>query len=421
MKQFAKFIQKKIPFYYGWMIVAGSGSSMFVRNSAATLTIAVFVYPMSENLGWSRTTIVGASSLAGILAIFASPLSGWLIQKYGTKITLLISVLLLALSTALLSQTFSPIMFYILFGISRIIFSSPIQIGATTVVTKWFSKNRGKATWLLGMFHSLGMGFFPLFAQIIMNISGGNPDSWRSSWLWIGVSVLIISVPLITFTLFNSPSDLGIKTNTSKSEKAISEKLGRSYKSVSLKFALKSTTFWMLAIVGFLTYFIHTGVNIHQAAYLIDKGISPIYAATTLTIMALGTGFGSIICGWASDKFQAKKTYFFIALWLALSSLLFLGITNIFSAFVVAFIFGIALGGLLVIPPVVLADIFGKENIGAIRGYSEPFVSAGQAFGGITAALIYDFSGSYQLTFPIFTVVAIIAAILIIASPKIKY
>ena len=323
MKQFAKFIQKKIPFYYGWMIVAGSGSSMFVRNSAATLTIAVFVYPMSENLGWSRTTIVGASSLAGILAIFASPLSGWLIQKYGTKITLLISVLLLGLSTALLSQTFSPIMFYILFGISRIIFSSPIQIGATTVVTKWFSKNRGKATGLLGMFHSLGMGFFPLFAQIIMNISGGNPDSWRSSWLWIGVSVLIISVPLITFTLFNSPSDLGIKTNTSKSEKAISEKLGRSYKSVSLKFALKSITFWMLAIVGFLTYFIHTGVNIHQAAYLIDKGISPIYAATTLTIMALGTGFGSIICGWASDKFQAKKTYFFIALWLALSSLLF--------------------------------------------------------------------------------------------------
>ena len=420
MKQFAKYIQKKIPFYYGWIIVAGSGSSMFVRNSAATLTIAVFVYPMSESLGWSRTVIVGASSLAGILAIFISPLSGWIIQKYGTKITLLISVLLLGLSIALLSQTFSPIMFYLLFGISRIIFSSPIQIGATTVVTKWFSENRGKATGLLGMLHSLGMGFFPLFAQIIMNISGGNPDSWRSSWLWIGVSVWIISVPLILFTLFNSPSDLGIKTNISKREEEVSE-LGRSYKSVSLKFALKSTTFWMLAIVGFLTYFIHTGVNIHQAAYLIDKGISPIYAATTLTIMAIGTGVGSIICGWASDKFQAKKTYFFITLWLALSSFLFLGISNIFTAFVVAFIFGIALGGLLVIPPVVLADIFGKENIGAIRGYSEPFVSAGQAFGGITAALIYDFSGSYELTFPIFTVVAIIAAILIITSPKIKY
>ena len=62
------------------MIVAGSGSSMFVRNSAATLTIAVFVYPMSENLGWSRTTIVGASSLAGILAILSYGLVVWSMQ-----------------------------------------------------------------------------------------------------------------------------------------------------------------------------------------------------------------------------------------------------------------------------------------------------------------------------------------------------
>ena len=57
----------------------------FVRNAAATLTIAVFVYPMSEDLGWSRPLIVGASSLAGILSVFISPLSGYLIQKYGSK------------------------------------------------------------------------------------------------------------------------------------------------------------------------------------------------------------------------------------------------------------------------------------------------------------------------------------------------
>ena len=97
MNQLAKFIQKNTPFYYGWIIVAGSGSTMFVRNAAATLTIAVFVYPMSENLGWSRTLIVGASSLAGILSIFISPLSGYLIQKYGSKKTLLFSVSLLGI------------------------------------------------------------------------------------------------------------------------------------------------------------------------------------------------------------------------------------------------------------------------------------------------------------------------------------
>ena len=87
MNQLAKFIEKNTNFYYGWIIVAGSGSTMFVRNAAATLTIAVFVYPMSEDLGWSRTLIVGASSLAGLLSVFISPLSGYLIQKYGSKRT----------------------------------------------------------------------------------------------------------------------------------------------------------------------------------------------------------------------------------------------------------------------------------------------------------------------------------------------
>ena len=424
MNQIAKLIQKNIPFYYGWIIVAGSGSTMFVRNSAATLTIAVFVYPMSEDLGWSRTLIVGASSLAGIVSIFISPLSGYIIQRFGSKITLLFSVALLGITTILISRIFTPVTFYILFGIGRIIFSSPIQIGASTVVTKWFINNRGKAIGVLGLMHSLGMGLFPLFAQVIMNLDGNNIDSWRLSWICIGISVWILSFPLVFFSMINNPKDIleksiqtlipiQIQLNLQESNDSI-----RSEKSISLKKAFKSRSFWMLSLVGFLTYFIHTGVNIHQAAYLIDKGLSPIIAASALTLMAAGTGFGSIITGWATDRFNSKKVYLIATLWLGISSLLFLLVNSIFSAYLIAFLFGITLGGLLVIPPVVLSDIFGKDNIGAIRGYTEPFVSAGQAAGGISAGLIYDFSGSYQFSFPLFAIIAIMACLLISLSPK---
>ena len=419
MNQIGKFIQKKIPFYYGWIIVAGSGSTMFVRNAAATLTIAVFVYPMSEDLGWSRTLIVGASSLAGILSVFISPLSGYLIQKYGSKKILFSSVLLLGLTTLLISRTFSPITFYILFAIGRIIFSSPIQIGASTVVTKWFVNNRGKATGILGLLHSLGMGLFPLFAQLIMDLDGNNLDSWRLSWLWIGVSVWIISFPLVFFTMIYDPKKLNIKESKYLSQNT-QKTSDRNESSISLKGAFKSKAFWLLSMVGFLTYFIHTGVNIHQAAYLIDKGLNPLIAASALTIMALGTGFGSVITGWATDKFSSKTVYFFGSLWLGISAILFLFVSSVLSAYIVAFLFGMALGGLLVIPPVLLADIFGKDNIGAIRGYTEPFVSAGQAIGGISAGLIYDLSGSYQMTFPLFGILALVASILIIISPKVR-
>ncbi|MDG2101885.1 MAG: MFS transporter [Dehalococcoidia bacterium] len=418
MNQIAKLIQKNIPFYYGWIIVAGSGSTMFVRNSAATLTIAVFVYPMSEDLGWSRTLIVGASSLAGIISIFISPLSGYIIQKFGSKITLLFSVALLGVTTILISRTFTPITFYVLFGVGRIIFSSPIQIGASTVVTKWFINNRGKAIGILGLMHSLGMGLFPLFAQVIMNLDGNNIDSWRLSWVCIGITVWLLSFPLVFFTMINNPKDVVEENSKYLKIKQSTNDSIRSEKSISLKRAIKSKSFWMLSFVGFLTYFIHTGVNIHQAAYLIDKGLSPIIAASALTLMAVGTGFGSIITGWATDRFNSKKVYLIATLWLGISSLLFLLVNSIFSAYLVAFLFGITLGGLLVIPPVVLSDIFGKDNIGAIRGYTEPFVSAGQAAGGISAGLIYDFSGSYQFSFPLFAVIASIACLFISLAPK---
>lgn len=420
MNQLAKFIQKNSSFYYGWIIVAGSGSTMFVRNAAATLTIAVFVYPMSEDLGWSRTLIVGASSLAGILSVFISPLSGYLIQKYGSKKTLFFSVSLLGISTLLISRTFNPITFYILFGIGRIIFSSPIQIGASTIVAKWFINNRGKATGILGLSHSLGMGLFPLFAQLIIDLDGNNPDSWRMSWIFIGLMVWFISLPLVFFTMVDDPKQIDSKD---KKYLELKNNLGnkdRNDSSISLKNALKTRPFWMLSMVGFLTYFIHTGVNIHQAAYLIDKGINPIFAASALTIMALGTGVGSLVTGWATDKFSSKIVYFFGCIWLGLSALLFLLISNIFLAYLIGFIFGMALGGLLVIPPVVLADIFGKDNIGSIRGYSEPFVSAGQAIGGISAGLIYDFTGSYTLSFPMFAFIALLACIFIIFSSNVK-
>ena len=400
--------------------MAGSGSTMFVRNAAATLTIAVFVYPMSEDLGWSRTLIVGASSLAGILSVFISPLSGYLIQKYGSKKTLFFSVSLLGISTLLISRTFNPITFYILFGIGRIIFSSPIQIGASTIVAKWFINNRGKATGILGLSHSLGMGLFPLFAQLIIDLDGNNPDSWRMSWIFIGLMVWFISLPLVFFTMVDDPKQIDSKD---KKYLELKNNLGnkdRNDSSISLKNALKTRPFWMLSMVGFLTYFIHTGVNIHQAAYLIDKGINPIFAASALTIMALGTGVGSLVTGWATDKFSSKIVYFFGCIWLGLSALLFLLISNIFLAYLIGFIFGMALGGLLVIPPVVLADIFGKDNIGSIRGYSEPFVSAGQAIGGISAGLIYDFTGSYTLSFPMFAFIALLGCIFIIFSSNVK-
>ena len=81
----ANFLSKRTPFFYGWLILGTSGSTQIVRNAAASLTLAVFMYPMAEDLGWSRTVLAGAVSVAGLASTFISPVIGWLIDKYGAR------------------------------------------------------------------------------------------------------------------------------------------------------------------------------------------------------------------------------------------------------------------------------------------------------------------------------------------------
>lgn len=413
---------QRTPFFYGWVIVVVSGITMFFRNSASTLTIAVFVFPMSEELGWSRTTIVGAAAVGGLVSMFILPVTGWAQQRFGPRVSLTSSMLILGLVITGLRWADSILTFYILFALGRVVFSAPVQVGATTVVAQWFIKFRGRATAVTGVLHSIGMGFFPLMAQLLMNINNGD---WRMAWFWMGISVWIVALPAAYLLLVHRPENLGVRPDgVSRRVKSSSiAAQGMEYDSDpswTLKQAVRTPALWMLALSGGLLFFIHTGVNIHQAAFLRDQGLSASVAAFALTIMAVGTGLGSLIWGTMMDRFPVRLVYALTAVWFGVVVLLFRGVDSVPMAFFVAGMFGVGLGGLLVVPPVAIANYFGRNSLAAIRGITEPFVSGGQAIGAITSGLIYDLTNSYMGTFPIFTVAATIGLFLIFLARKPK-
>ena len=413
-------IATRTPFFYGWAIVLAAGSTMFVRNAAATLTIAVFVFPMSEDLGWSRTLIVGAAAAAGFVSMFVSPLAGWILQRFGARVLMASSVFILGAVILSLRWTTSPISFYLLFGAGRLMFQAPLQIGASTAVAQWFVRLRGRSSSMLGVSHSLGMGLFPLFAQLFMNASDGD---WRMAWFWMGISVWVIALPLTLFVFVNKPEDVGLTPDGDEATPEVAtgettQTAAEREEQWTLKEAMRTPAMWTLALVGGLVFFIHTGVNIHQAAFLRDHGISPSIAASALTVMAGGTAIGSILWGNLLDRLPVKVVYASTAGWLGATALLFLLVDSPAMAFTAAAIFGIGLGGLLVVPPVAVAHYFGRSSLGAIRGATEPFVSGGQAIGAIGAGLIFDYTGSYEGTFPTFTAAALIAVVLLIFTRR---
>ena len=386
-----------------------SGSTLIIRNAAATLTLSIFMYPMHEDLGWSITLIAGAASAGALASTLLSPTTGWAIDKYGARNVLTISIIVLGLTTFLTGWAVVPIFFYITYGIGRLIFNSPIQIGSSVLVSRWFIRKRGRANGILSFCHSIGMIGFPILASILI-VSYG----WQSTWHILGIIVLLFGVLPSFLLIQETPESINLLPDgRSTPSKAKGKNVGLQESNIwTLSRAMKTTAIWQLGIGGGLLYIIHSGVNTHIASHIQSIGLNAGIAAAAVSTNAIFTGIGGLGWGWIIERLPARFCYTLVAGIMAISSLLFMFSETGLQAIGISALFGISLGGMLVVPPVAIADYFGRTSMGSIRGFTEPFYTAGQAIGAVLSGVIYDSTGDYRMAFLSMAFIGVLAILL---------
>ena len=407
-------LANRLPFFYGWSILFATGSSMVVRNAAASLTLAVFIFPMSDDLGWSRALIAGAASFGGLVAMVASPVTGWALDRYGARVILTASVIALGLTTMSLAWATVPIAFYLAYGAGRVIFASPLNIGCSVVVSRWFVKKRGRATGILFMSHSLGMITFPLLAGLVIKYRG-----WEDAWIVMGLLVFVLALGPVSMLVRQDPESMGLRPDgdlDEEIEEGKDETLATEAASWTLQEAMRTPALWLLALSTGLLYLLQSGTNIHQAAFFLDQGLGVGVSAASISMNAVFTGLGSLFWGWVVDRVPVRYTYAGVALMMAAALVLFTMADTVVAALVVASIFGTAVGGILVVPVVAYANYFGRSSLSTIRGVTEPFVSLGQAIGGLFSGIICDVTGSYKLAFVVLAIVGFATIALLLAT-----
>jgi len=363
--------------------------------------------------------IAGAASLGGLMATVASPVVGWALDRYGARIILTVSVLILGLSTMSLAWATVPVAFYLAYGAGRVIFSSPMNIGSSVVVSRWFVRRRGKATGILFLSHSVGMVTFPLLAGLIIKYRG-----WEDAWIVLGALVWILALGPIATLIRQSPESVGLLPDGDVPDETGDGTDGSAAKieepSWTLREAIRTPTLWLLALSTGSLYLLQSGTNIHQGAYFLDQGLGVGVSAASLSLNAVFTGVGSIFWGWVVDRVPVRYTYAGVALMMAGALILFSVADSTIEAFIAASIFGMAVGGILVVPVVAYANYFGRQSLSAIRGVTEPFVSLGQAIGAVFSGIIYDVTGSYKDAFIVLAIVgfATIGLLLITRAPR---
>ena len=414
-----KRLAPRTPFFYGWVILFSAGSTQVVRNATASLTIAVFIFPLSEELGWSRTLIAGAASFGGLAASGVSPAVGWLVDRYGARLILAVSIFILGLSTISLAWATVPVAFYLAYGVGRVIFSSPVQIGSSVVVSRWFVRLRGRTSGILFGSHSIGLVAFPLIASVVIGTSG-----WREAWIVLGLLVWGIALLPVSLLIVQQPEDVGLQPDGDPPLPAI--EVGQQGDEAptplpvpeepvwTLREAMRTPALWMFATATGMVFLVQAGVNTHLAAYLRDEGLTAAFAGFGISLNAAFLGLGSIFWGWITEKFPARYVLASVAISVGGASALFIIADSTVEILVYAVLFGFGVGGLLSVPPVGYADYYGRRSLGAIRGVTEPLTTFGQAIGAVAAGLIYDLTESYQLAFMAFAVMGGLAMVLVL-------
>ena len=415
----------RLPFFYGWIILASASSTQVVRNASASLTLAVFIYPLADDpeLGWSRTLIAGAASVGGLAASALSPLVGWLIDRYGARLVLAVSVFVMGLSTILLSLATIPIFFYLFYGISRVIFASPIPIGASVVVSRWFVRMRGRTNGILFASHSIGLVAFPLIASAVIASYG-----WKEAWVVLGALVWIIALIPVTFFIVQQPEDLGLRPDGDPEvDPALSAPddtpaaPAAEEPAWTRQEAMKTPALWILAVGVGTLFLVQAGINTHLAALLRDEGLSVFLSGVGLSLSAAFMGAGSLAWGWIAERFPVRYVLAAVAAAVALPALLFLTANTTLEGLAYSALLGFGVGGILSVPPIAYADYYGRRSLGAIRGVTEPFTSLGQAISTVAAGVVFDLTQSYDIALIAFAALAGLTAVVIMfARPPVR-
>ena len=415
-------LRNTFPFYYGWIVVGASSAVVFARMAPAITTLTVLIFPMSEQLGWSRTLIAGSVSAGALAALVLSPVVGWAIDRFGARPVLVVSVIGLGLAMISLAWATVPLTFYIAFAAARVVFHTSAPIGASTVAARWFIRKRGRAIGMIFLFGAIGGIVFTMVASLVVENHG-----LKATWIAIGLIVLLVSVAPPLLLMAEKPEDIGLLPDGAPPEdpdtRTVARPAGRLQSraaadadSWTLGEAVRTRTFWLLVFMGFASFFVHTSIGVHMGAYFRDVGLGATAAALAVSLSWAVSAFGSVTWGWVTERIELRYAYSVMFLFQAGSTLYLIFVGGTLGVFLAAGLFGVVSAGSNVVPSVIYANYFGRSSLGKIRGLGEVGVLLGQATGPVIAGILFDLRGGYSTIFTAFVVLALVCSLLVLKA-----
>src|SRR6266849_1132537 len=338
--------------FYGWVIV-GAGIVVTCVGFGAMISLSIFLQPMAQAMGWSRTGIATVALLNFLGMGAGAFVWGALSDRFGTRAVVLTGGLLMGFGLVTASRATTLGQFQLLFGVIVGVASGSFYTPMTATTARWFTRHRSLAVALVSAGLSVGSTVMaPLARWLITSFE------WRTAMLVIGDLVWLVIIPtalLVRNPPASSPTTVAGPTVASGPDLTVAQ-------------ALRTPQFAAIALTYFACCATHAGPIFHMVTHAIDQGISAMAAATVLSVAGLASLSGKIVCGLVADRVGAKRVLVAGLALQAIAVSLYLFTRELAGSYGVAVVFGFAYGGVMPLYATLVREYFGQRIMGSTFG-----------------------------------------------------
>ena len=358
-------------FFYGWLVLFAASAGMFATGPGQSFTFSIFVGPIATDLGVNGTTVASAYGLATLIAAFALPTVGRLVDIHGARIVLVGVSAALGIACLGFGMIDDPVTLTIGFGVMRFLGQGALMLICANLVAQWFFIRRGLATSLMMLGFCVSLAIYPPLAEALIDNSGASeadPGHWRAAWPWFAAISWAVLLPLALFIVRGRPEDVGLLPDGARLPDLAEASPPPAIAGATLRQALRTPAFYIIASGMFAMSMLSTGLHFFQVSIFEDQGVTAETAARVFTVVAVAMAVAMPLFGRLLDRFDPRLV-FLIALALQSASLVMAAIVDdVTTALIYGVVFGANNAANLVVATVMWSRYFGRRHLGSIMG-----------------------------------------------------
>jgi len=379
--------------FLGWDTVVGGAALQTLHSALFFASFGVYVVAWNAEPGWSRTETSTGFALATIVGGALSILVGRLLDRLGVR--RVVAAGLIGFIAALLALSFATTVthFYLAMAVWGVAVAMSGFLSITTAVVPWFAARRSTAVALMTLGVSIGGMLVPLVAEAVL------AWGWRTTLRVEALLLVVVLIP-ISVLMRKPPEAYGQEPDGPRVAARAASGGAATETSLTLREALGTPAFWLLAFGHAAALVLVNAVNVHLVPLLVDGGRFDLArAAQVVTVMTFVTGVGQLAGGPIGDRFDKRKVAA-IAMWTHAFAFAVLAVrADVWTGFAFAALHGFAWGVRGPLMTSLRADYFGPQYFASIMGVTMTILMLGQLSGPIFAGFVADAAGSYRPAF----------------------